>query len=497
MPSLLDQFTPAAFSSRSQASGGGNLLPQVVALNPGQRYTIATVRTAKEQASHYCEWNYTSISILAWRFSQLCPYTGSIPNKSRAKPNTRQRLSYAQAQNLRRNYPRIMQSAGHQEVEPLADSHPFARLISHVNGVDWWQSFAFEVLTNLEIWGRCYTWCLPSSIRSANGIGFQPAELHVLPATWVEPYYDRPGMPQTGWVVTPEGDIARREILPLEDIEVIEYKSPLAKRGGFSPMQAGARWIDNAEAIEVSRNMQFKNGGNPDLLVTLDGEHHGTPNKELIDRIKESVMQRASGLRRHGEPLIAPPGVKYEKWSSTPAEMDYGTSANQARDAVLALRGVPKVLFGITEDVNRASIEGANIIFGQNLNPKAAYIAGFFTERISPRFGPGLCMWFEDAVPTDSADEREEVKIDLTSGAMSPDERRIQRGREPWGLPASECGYLPSGMMPLDPEAMPEPPPSEPGADTGEEVDEDGEPIDDERPEEEPEDDTEDEDDDE
>jgi phage portal protein BeeE len=477
MPSLLDDFQPAALPSRSQAMAG-QVIPQLMSLDPAQRYNRGTIRTAKEQVSHYTEWNYVSIAALAWRFSQLCPYTGTIPGKSRAKPNGRQRLSYAQAQNLKRNYPRIIQSAGHQEVEPLEDAHPFARLISSVNAVDWWQSFAYEFLTALETWGRAYIWLLPSNLRAANGVGNQPAELHVIPATWVEPYFVTTGGEQTGWVITPEGDTTRREIFPLEWVEFCRYKSPLSKWDGFSPMTGGSRWIENAESIELSRNMQFRNGGNPDLLVTLDGEVHGNPNPELITRIKESVMQRASGLRRHGEPLIAPPGVKYEKWSATPREMDYETSANQARDAVLALRGVPKVLFGITEDVNRASIEGANIIFGQNLNPKAAFIAGFFTERVAPRFGPGLCMWFDDAVPTDSADEREEVKIDLTSGAMSPDERRIQRGREPWGLPAAETGYLPSGMVPLDPEAMPEPPAPEPGADTGQEVDDNGDPVD-------------------
>ena len=481
MPSLLDTFEPATFPTQSQAMAGP-VIPQLVSLDPAQRYNRGTIRTSREQVSHYTEWNYVSISALAWRFSQLCPYTGSVSGSSTARPNTRQRLSYAQAQNLQRNYPRILQSAGHQEIEPLDQSHPFARLIGSVNSADWWQAFAYEFLTSLETFGRCYVWLLPNNLRAANGVGNQPAELHIIPATWIEPYFADSSASQTGWVITPEGDTTRREFFPLEWVEYCRYKSPISKWDGFSPMTGGSRWIENAESIEVSRTMQFRNGGNPDLLVTLDPDVHDKPNPNLIVRIKEAVMQRASGLRRHGEPLIAPPGIKYEKWSTSPREMDYGTSANQARDQVLALRGTPKVLFGITEDVNRASIEGANIIFGQNLNPRAAFIAGFFTERIAPRFGQGLCLWFSDAVPTDSADEREEVKIDLSSGAMSPDERRIQRGREPWGITTAETGYMPSGMVPLDPEAIPEPPSPEPGADTGEEVGDDGAQVDQEDP---------------
>jgi phage portal protein BeeE len=299
--------------------------------------------------------------------------------------------------------------------------------------------------------------------------------MHIVPTTWIEPYAEKPGMPQTGWVITPEGDYTRRQIVALEDVEFLRYKSPLSKWDGFSPLQGGSRWTENAESIEMSRTMQFRNGGNPDVLVELDGQVHGTPSPELISRIKESVMQRSSGLRRHGEPLISPPGVKYSKWSNTPREMDYETSATQARDAVLALRGTPKVLFGITEDVNRASIEGANIIAGQNLDPKAAYIAGFFQERILARFGDGFCMWFDSAVPQDAAEQRAEQQFQFSCGALSPDEIRINSGLEPWGTPASETGYLPAGLMPLDPEALPEPPEDDAGPDTGEDPPEDPE----------------------
>ena len=470
MPSFLDQFQPS-LPGIAQAAPASPVLTALTTLDPVQRNIRNTIRTAREQVVHFTEWNYVSIDWLAWRFSQLCPYFGSV-----SAPRTRQRFSVSERQHLRQHYPRVVRQAmayGHDTPEPLEASHPIVQLFENVNQIDWYQAFAYELMMWLELTGRCYIWMTNSALPSRNGRGYIPAEMHIVPTTWIEPYVDKPGMPQTGWVITPEGDYTKRQIVDLEDVEFLRYKSPLSKWDGFSPLQGGSRWTENAESIEMSRQMQFRNGGNPDVLVELDGEVHSNPSREVIDRIKEMVMQRTSGLRRTGEPLISPPGMKYSKWSNTPREMDYETSATQARDAVLALRGTPKVLFGITEDVNRASIEGANIIAGQNLDPKAAYIAGFFQERILSRFGTGYCMWFNSAVPMDAAEKRAEQQFQFACGALSPDEIRIAAGMQPFESPASQSGYLPSGLMPLDPEAMPEPPADEPGADTGEDPPED------------------------
>ena len=200
--SFLDSFAP--LSSVAQAAPASPVLTALTTLDPVQRNIRNTIRTAREQVFHFTEWNYCSIDWLAWRFSQLCPHFGTV-----SKPIKRGRASLSQRQHLERNYPRLVRQAaayGGQMPEPLDQSHPIVELFDSVNQIDWYQAFAYELMMWLELTGRCYIWITNSAVRSRNGIGYIPAEMHVVPTTWIEPYVEKPGTPQTGWVITTEGD---------------------------------------------------------------------------------------------------------------------------------------------------------------------------------------------------------------------------------------------------------------------------------------------------
>lgn len=457
MQTYLDSFQPITQATANRGSAA--LMGDLTSIDPTARWGSQSSLRTREMVRHYSGWNYVSINRICFKVSQCRPNVGRIVKGKKGSQN----LTQSQRQHVGRYYGRVLQS--HQDIEPAPENHPLVELLDQVNSVDWWGSFAFELQLFWQLTGKFYVWAIESGIRDATGTGGLPAELWVIPSQWVFPDYDRRTGVQNGWQVVPDGDWTRA--LPLSMNEVIYgwFKSPLSKVEGYSPTQAGARWIDNSESIEASRWHAFKNGINPDAVLELDPERYNNPAPDIVDRIKEKFKARASGAHKAGEPVVAPPGVKLTKWSNTPREMDYGISADQTRDNVLALRGTPKVIAGITEDVNRAAIDGANTIFAETtINPLLAMKAGFLSEKLAKRFDPNLIIWFDDCTPANSEQELRETELDAKIGAISPDERRIDRGRQPWGTPASESGYIPSGLIPLDEQARedltPEPDPA-------------------------------------
>jgi len=439
---------PAIFSPG--VGGGGN--------NRNSRLT-------REQVKNYTYWTYIAVSRICDKFSEPFPNVG-IPTNQPVSGSFN--LSKLERQFLRQHYgSRVIQSM-QEDLEPVDQSHPLVQLLQRPNTEDSWSEFAFESCLFLKLTGTFYWWMVP-------GAGI-PSELHVLPTQRVEREWSKSG--QLKWYkVTPEGG-GTQEKLPPEEVMCARMKSPLSKVEGWSSLHAGPIWLDNAENIEQSRWHAFSNGTNPDVYIKL-GEAYGKPTPDDITAIKERFMLRTAGVRRTGEPTVVPPGVEIEPASRTPREMDYGNSSTQTRDNNLALHGVPPVVAGISSDYNRATAEAGFLVFCEvTMNPLFRFMAGVLTD-VATRFDPRLRVWYPDCRPDNSEQRLREQEFAARNGAYSPDEIRMDvLGKEPFGEPAYESGYMPQGMVPLSEDAQPEPlPPVEPPP-----VDGEDEPEDDEEP---------------
>jgi len=425
--SFADTFQPFTISKQEQS-----FTPETVAklLNPtagmgGGR----SLRETRQQLKAYTHWNYVAINRICTKVSEQAPMV------SLKVSGNRQNLSLHDRDHLRQHYGGVLQSM-REDLEPLSGNHPLCELLQRINSVDWWQSFAYETHLFWQLTGEFYWWVIP------NGIGL-PAELWVVPPDMVEPEWGDNGVLKFWKLRSGNHELE----VPADQILHCWFKSPLSKTGGYSPNIAGANWIANSESIEESRHYAFQNSINPSLLLKL-GEKFGSPDVEVINRIKEKVASRMSGIRRTGEPMVIPPNIEVEKAAMSPKELDFGVSGDAVRDQVLALRGVHKVIAGISDDVNRSTIEGANVIFCETtINPLLSWLAGFMTEMLARRYDPRIVIWFQDCKPRNAEQELQEDRLDLEHGAMSPDERRVKRGREPVGSSAYQTGYIAGGRV--------------------------------------------------
>lgn len=473
-PRFLDTFQPVRRTDSNRDPVTALIDNLSVDENRRHRTTGGTdLSKIENQCKHYRQWVYVAIQRIADRVAAQKP---QVSIKTKVDPK-QQRIRGVQRQHIDRRYG-YLQSM-HEDLEPVSETHPFVRLLEDVNPYDTWYEFLFETLMYLELTGSVNWLTIPNSIRTPNAPAGLPSQLWVIPPHWIEPVYDDDGT-LLAYSVKPYMDAGREQFFPVDWVVRAHDKNPLSKLDPYSPLEAGAEWIDNADSIEKSRRATFANGANPDLFLELSGDVYktpGQPDKAQLDRIRARFRQRHMGLEKHsGEPIIAPPGIKPHKWSNTPREMDFGVSADQARDNNLALFATPPVIAGVSHDYNRATADAAMVAFCENkIEPRLRFIAGVLCEHLARRFDPRILVWYQDCTPENAEFQLKLWEVASRNGGVYPNDWRDKLGLERKEDDAYDTGYMPASMAPLDGRMEPEPiPEDDPFAD----ADEDEEPED-------------------
>lgn len=402
---------------------------------------------AAEEVEHFRLWNYVAIMKVAEKAAEQFPNVGAV----NSAPLSGRSLSQKQSAFLSRHYGSVLQ-AHPEEIELVSETHPLIRLFHHVNPVDWWGSFLLETVMFHRLNGAVYWWALP------NNAGL-PAELWTIPTPWVQERRSKAGE-LIAWVIVPDGDRRRKIELPPDEVIAWRSKNPESKRKPYSPLRAGSEWIDGNEHIEKARIMTYRNGPWPTGIMKLQENAWSNLGDEKIRQVGDKFVTRHGGVENAGRPLVEPPGIEIRPWSLKPQEMDFIESSGQVRDTVLALHGVPKAMLGITEDVNRAAIFGANLIFCETtINPLYRMLAGVLTEKLASRFDERLRVWFDDCRPEDAEMKLKEIEARFKTLGITPEQIFEMFGDEPPDDEKLRQVWGPISVAPITGvESEPEPP---------------------------------------
>ena len=419
-----------------------------------------------EQLKEYRLWVYAAVFQIAKTMSAQRPCLGRISKAARDGNAYHQRqalnvhtMSADRESYIRQHYPHIwrVSQSGEFEITPVA-SHPLTELLNNVNDEDTWCELFFESVMFWMLTGHFYWLLNPTAgLLSSNGRRI-PAEIWAIHPHWVKEKRDPRTGVRIGWEVTAHGNSSKKLTFGPDDIVENKFKSPLSKLHPTSPIQAGAEWVNSSRAIEKSRNESFEHGINPDVILKLDPNFYKNPKDPIVDRlVKRFQRLNRSSANKFGS-LVSPPGVDIEKWSQTVKEMAYKESAGDIRDSVLAIFGMNRFVVGITEDMNRAQVEAALVHFWEiTINPLLGMQSDFMTSNVATIWGDDLVVWFEDGKPHNSEQQLSEDRLDLEFGALTPDELRVARGRQPRNTPPYQTGWIGAGRVPLDEDVLPEP----------------------------------------
>lgn len=397
---------------------------------------VAWTDNRVEMTKQFRAWVYIAVN-------HICKIVaGMMPNVSRVQYDTAPQTTADQKgyrtkafgpghalykEYKRRSHQRLYKKAmtnvaQNQDLEPVEDDHPLVALFRDPNppSVSW--TVWYELVMFLQLTGNSYLW-LP---ENAFGV---PAEMYCLPAHWIWPQAGDGGVVRS-YHVRPILGSTTLITLPAEEVIHFAWPSPVSKIDGWSPLSAGARWLDVASSIDLARWSSFRNGAFPSFAMELDKDLLD-PSPEQVVQIEQKFLSKFQGESRYGKPIVLSPGVSLVPLTINPTEMGYVDSAAQMRDYVLNLFGIPKTIIDPEATTYGALAAAQAAFFEITLKPIFTYLGQVLTEKLAHRFDPNLRVWWEDVVAEDPTELLQKRQAMFACGAYTPNEWRVEEGLPP------------------------------------------------------------------
>lgn len=376
-----------------------------------------------EQVRHFRHWVYIAVDRIATEIAMHSPNVSlvrgpepEVTQAPRPRANTVPRHVRQKA---------LTPLLSHEELEPVKDNHPLLRLLRDPNEPDTAYDLWYETTLFLLLTGNAYWWLPP------NALGY-PAAIWVLPSHWVWASVGRERMIDSYEIRPVEGNYVRMSI-PAKDVIHFRRKSPVSKIDGYAPLAAMNQWVDTSESIDRTRWFSFRNGVFPGVAVTFDGKVK-LPNEEALNRIEARFMGRYSGEIQANRPILVPPGAQVKKLQLTNQEMMFLESAEQMRKHILKGFGVPD-----NETMTYGAVRASQAdYYMRTVNPLYRFYGHTVTHKLCPRYDRRLRVWWEDRTPEDPEMREKSIQTDFLVGAITPNEVRALRGREPYPYGGSD-----------------------------------------------------------
>lgn len=322
---------------------------------------------------------------------------------------------------------------GWQEV----DQNPALDILHNVNDYTSYQDLLYGTQAFIELHGNAF-WYLPKSKGGtiAEIWPLDPTRTHVVKSrkTFIE-----------GYVYQNE----KGDKVPFPPDEIIHFKTfnPRDPYRGLGTVQAAALAIDtDTYASEWQRNF-FGNSAMPSGILATEGKL----SDEQYQRIKANWSARYGGVQNAHKMAILEGGLKWTPLSPTSKEMEFTQSRKDIRDEILGIFRVPKVVLGITEDVNYASAAASEYVYNKFvIKPKMKFLVGKLNEFYLPLWGLDVKQYrftFTDPVPENEDQKRLERESGIRNYYLTPNEAREQIGLEP--IEGGDTLYLPMMVTPM------------------------------------------------
>lgn len=188
------------------------------------------------------------------------------------------------------------------------------------------------------------------------------------------------------------------EKIPLEIDDIIHIKrpNPMDPYRGLGPVGALMSDIYSEHQAALWQGQFYKNGAVPGGVIEFPDDLSDPDFEKFVLRWREQHQgvnnaHRVAVLER----------AKYHEVKYTQRDMQMADTRRLTRDIILhAGYGMPSSIMGITEDVNRANAEAAEVMFGRwVIRPRLVRIRAAVNEHLLPRYGDDLELDFTDPVP--------------------------------------------------------------------------------------------------
>ena len=343
----------------------------------------------------------------------------------------------------------------HPILDVLASANPY------LNGFD---STVLRILYG-ELTGNAY---LHPIIDEATGI---PGELWPLAPQHVEVIPDETEFIR-GYVYGV--DSQHKQIFDVDEVVHFRRPNPGSLYYGLGKVEAAFGVISANAALHEMDLATFQNSARPDYAVVVKG----TPTGDQLDRFQTQVENRLRGTRKDGNFVTVTGDVQFTPLNFPPKDL---AGREEIVEEIAAIFGVPVSMLK-ANDPNLASATTGFAAWREGtILPLCRMDEQELNQSLLPIFGldEDYCLAYDNPVPRDQAMELSERQTAVAGGWRTPNEARLEEGREPienefadqllvGGQPLGGAAPMGGGLLSVDePEAgeIPEAKEEEPSVD--------------------------------
>lgn len=296
---------------------------------------------------------------------------------------------------------RRLQRAGHEqrkgllneranmdELDEITD-HPFLDLLTKGNGYHTGVALRRIESLHLDLVGEAFM------LKGRNGLG-APTALWPIPPTWIQntstPAHPFFRVSYRGW----NEEIPAAEVMWMCDPNPAQ---PYGRGVGLGQAVSDEAEIDEMTA-KTSRQLFF-NRAQPDFVVYPVGER-AEMGKPEVARFQQDWMDRLQGYWRSWKPYFANRQIGIYEFQKNMETLQVVAIRNQERDIILQIWGIPPEKLGIVSSSNRATIDGADLVYAKDvLVPRLEFRRSFFQEMLIPEYDDRLIVDYVTPVMED------------------------------------------------------------------------------------------------
>lgn len=242
-----------------------------------------------------------------------------------------------------------------------------------------WDRFGlFEIS---QIWmeqtGRCH-WIVDNAERSAP----MPLGLWPVRPDRMIPVPDRDRY-LAGWLYrSPDG----RDVVPLYPDEVIFNRMPDPEDpyGGAGPVRSVLDDIQAADYAAQWNKNYFINSAEPGGVIEVPGNF----SDEEFDAFTSRWRETHRGVARAHRIAVLEAGAKWVANNHSARDMDFVNLRDSSRDIIREALAMPKVMTGVSDDVNRANAQtGQEVFAAWQVAPRLRRWRNVLNTQLLPLFG--------------------------------------------------------------------------------------------------------------
>ena len=228
--------------------------------------------------------------------------------------------------------------------------HPFLDLISKPNKRN--QTFSellHKISTSLDLYGNAFLYV-------HRGLKGKPIALYHLPSKSVRINLNKEMSEIESYDYTSNNGVSNYKV---RDVIHFLIPNPDSSFDGKSTISGFNFTLEIDYLQNLYQRNFYKNDASIGMLLESDHEL----STEIYERYSNQFKQMYAGATNTGKTLLLEGGIKAKPYQAFPKDVEILPSRKLIRDEIMSIFRVPKIILGITDDVNRANSRESIKIF--------------------------------------------------------------------------------------------------------------------------------------